>query len=240
MLLQAPSRSILHDSGISNCVVSLINHRQFYALSKAHHPDHNPDDPQASERFVKISEAYATLGDSKKRLRYDRDILRNQSQPSYQPPRGSYSSASTPYGSRPASGLSRRRTQFKGPPPSFYRSGGWGVHGARRQSEAERASCAAESSSAPGGGFGPGQGQAGMNNNVPHFDQDGHYRTQVSQEQRWKRRRMTGNHEYSTDQADVFLRFLVVGGIVSLACIPLWRMGNYSGSSRDKERAPSG
>ncbi|MDI1487251.1 MAG: hypothetical protein OHK93_006520 [Ramalina farinacea] len=209
---------------------------QFYSLSKTHHPDHNPNDPQASERFVKISEAYATLGNSEKRLHYDRDILRTLSNPIHQAPRGSHSSASTPYGARPASGLSRRRTQFKGPPPSFYRSGGWGAHTARRKSEADKASQAEASSYAPGGGFGPGQGQAGMNNDVPHFDQDGHYRTQVSQEQRWKRRRRTED-DYSTDQADAVVRFLIVGAIVSLACIPLWTLGNYDGSSKGRDKA---
>jgi hypothetical protein len=30
------------------------------------------------------------------------------------------------FGARRASGLSRRRTQFKGPPPSFYKNGGYG------------------------------------------------------------------------------------------------------------------
>ncbi|HMF07495.1 MAG TPA: molecular chaperone DnaJ [Thermoanaerobaculia bacterium] len=41
-------------------------------LALQHHPDRNPGDPQAAERFKEASEAYAVLSDEEKRARYDR------------------------------------------------------------------------------------------------------------------------------------------------------------------------
>ena len=200
-------------------------------MSKTHHPDHNPDDPEASSRFVKISEAYATLGNTQKRERYDREFRRASGSHTQQEHRRSHSSSSTPWGSRPASGLSRRRTQFRGPPPSFYRSGGWGAQGAKRHSQADSAASTsaytasgAAGASGPtanmGGGFGPGQAQAGWDNDVPHFDRDGHYRTQEQQES-WRRRR---REERATDHGGVpgvWINFVIIGGVVSLASLPL-------------------
>ena len=44
-------------------------------LAKKHHPDANPGDEKASERFAEINEAYNTLSDEKKRAEYDKKIL---------------------------------------------------------------------------------------------------------------------------------------------------------------------
>jgi curved DNA-binding protein len=46
--------------------------RAFRSLAKKHHPDANPDDPSAADRFKDINEAYEVLSDETKRQQYDR------------------------------------------------------------------------------------------------------------------------------------------------------------------------
>src|ERR1041385_2138642 len=41
-------------------------------LAKRYHPDRNPDDPAAEEKFKEASEAYSVLSDAQKRSAYDR------------------------------------------------------------------------------------------------------------------------------------------------------------------------
>lgn len=207
--------------------------RQFYSLSKTHHPDLNPNDPQASERFVRISEAYAVLGSPQKRERYDRDVQRAQGLSRSTAPKGSHSSTSTPFGARPASGLSRRRTQFKGPPPSFYRSGGWGAQGSKRQAQAE-ASGSAGTGEPIGGGFGPGQGQAGFND-VPHFDHEGHHRTQEQQDQRRRRRMDEESVEFAEGGSVMFQFFLITAVVTSAFLIPTILDRNRDGRKKKDE-----
>jgi len=202
--------------------------KSFYALSKTHHPDRNPSDPHASSRFVQISEAYAVLSTPAKRQAYDRDLhLHSSHSHSHHHPRGSYHS-SGPAGGRPASGLSRRRTQFHGPPPSFYRSGGWGEQSARRKAAQDAGAPGAEAPPSVGGtgqtgragGMGPGQAPFGQGemNDVPHFDRAGHLKTQEKHSQRWQKRRGMGEGYVPSGEAPrgTLANFLFVGGIISL------------------------
>jgi len=45
--------------------------KAYRRLAKQHHPDANPDNPGAAERFKEIGEAYSVLSDAEKRKQYD-------------------------------------------------------------------------------------------------------------------------------------------------------------------------
>src|SRR5919201_264158 len=45
--------------------------KQYRKLAAKYHPDKNPSDAKAAERFKEISEAYQVLGDAGKRKQYD-------------------------------------------------------------------------------------------------------------------------------------------------------------------------
>jgi molecular chaperone DnaJ len=45
--------------------------KAYRKLAKQHHPDANPNNPQAAERFKEIGEAYSVLSDADKRKQYD-------------------------------------------------------------------------------------------------------------------------------------------------------------------------
>ena len=46
--------------------------RSYRKLAVKYHPDKNPDDPHAEEKFKELGEAYDVLSDSEKRAAYDR------------------------------------------------------------------------------------------------------------------------------------------------------------------------
>jgi curved DNA-binding protein CbpA len=169
-----------------------------------HHPDRNRSDPNASQRFARISAAYNVLGNASKRAVYDRDNGIHQIHASSAPghthahPMGSHSSHSSHSsyaGSRPASGLSKRRSTFHGPPPSFYDQGGYGATG--RQGDGS-----ATGPSGFGAGFGSGTSGASAGrsadpedwegfirrNPLHHFNARGHFRTQAAEDKRRRER----------------------------------------------------
>ncbi|KAL6906909.1 putative alpha-mannosidase 1a [Trichoderma evansii] len=211
----------------------------FYALSKAHHPDANRSDPDAAHNFSLLSESYTVLSDASRRAAYDRDVLRLHHQNPHHPHQASYHSTN-PAGGRPPSGLSRRRGTFRGPPPSFYRSGGWGAHAEKRHQAHEESTGGAGSGSASSsaetdranpwntsafhqthhyGGMGPGSDPFHhRDEHVPHFDKAGHTRTHERQEhRRWQRqKRAVGDDDIEFEpQTSLAGHFLIVAGILA-------------------------
>lgn len=201
--------------------------RQFYTLSKKNHPDHNKGDPTASTRFVAISEAYHTLSVPEKRAQYDAQLHQAERRSGwgrggvYGHPQGSYSSASYA-GSRPATGLNKKRGTFRGPPPSFYNSGGYGRHGAKRAEYAHHSPNTGGQEADPAsygeqGGYGPGQQRQGQR--VPYFDDVRHKETheQVHEHiQKGRRRSKLYRRDEEYARGDMLVNFLIVSGIVGV------------------------
>jgi molecular chaperone DnaJ len=57
--------------GVSSSATQDEIKKQYRRLAAKHHPDKNPNDSKAAERFKEISEAYTVLGDAEKRKQYD-------------------------------------------------------------------------------------------------------------------------------------------------------------------------
>lgn len=58
--------------GVGRTVTEQDLKSAYRKLAHQHHPDKNPDDPHAEERFKEAAEAYAVLSDPEQRSRYDR------------------------------------------------------------------------------------------------------------------------------------------------------------------------
>lgn len=57
--------------GVSDTATQDEIKKAYRRLAKQYHPDANPDNPQAAERFKQVSEAHGTLSDPEKRKQYD-------------------------------------------------------------------------------------------------------------------------------------------------------------------------
>lgn len=70
--------------GVSRTASAEEIRKAYKKIARESHPDRNPDDPSASDRFKAATEAYETLGDEENRQKYDK-FGRNYKQAGHNP-----------------------------------------------------------------------------------------------------------------------------------------------------------
>ncbi len=82
--------TLYHVLGLTKSATEAEIKSTFKALALKYHPDRNPDNPAAEEKFKEINRAYQVLSDSYRRYQYDLSFdARRPPQPP-PPPRSTY------------------------------------------------------------------------------------------------------------------------------------------------------
>lgn len=83
-------------------------------LAKKHHPDQNPDDPKAKDRFAAANQAYEIVGDEKTRAAFDRGEIGPDGKPRFQGFEGAAGAGGDPFaGFRRQQGPGGARFEFR-------------------------------------------------------------------------------------------------------------------------------
>lgn len=85
--------------------------KAFRKLAKQHHPDTNPDNKEAEERFKRVSAAFDILGDADKKKKFDAGEIDADGRETY---RG-FAGGQGPWGASPGGGFSQSRRSAGGP-----------------------------------------------------------------------------------------------------------------------------